>query len=220
MDPQHLVSVEIGLLDSSVLQGNLAVKCCRDAKDDRALDLSPNGVGINGDAAIDSADDPVNANLSVLRHLDFSNLRHISRKDELKGDAATETLRLGLSPAGFCSSQFEDCLGAGGLVEQSSPIGDWISLRRCRQLVDEAFGHEDVVRGPDAAPEGGRNARRLYLHILDVQVRKKIDQINCALGGVGVETIPKKGRGPSREDRGTREAMVPGDRHSVRVETS
>jgi hypothetical protein len=34
-------------------------------------------------------------------------------------------------------------------------------LRRYRQLVDEAFGHEDVVRGPDAAPEGGRNARRL-----------------------------------------------------------
>src|SRR5262249_22358272 len=167
MDPQHLVSVEIGLLDSSVLQGDFAVKCRRDAKDDRALDLGPNGVGINGDAAIDRADDPVNANLSVLRHLDFSNLRHISRKDELKGDAATETLRQGPSPAGFFRSQLEDCLGAGRFVEQCSPIGDWILLRRCRQLVDEAFGHEDVVGGPDAAPEGGRNARRLFYNIAE-----------------------------------------------------
>src|SRR5215472_6278531 len=165
------------------------------------------------------ADDPANANLSVPRHLDFGNLRHIGRKDELKGDAATETLRQRLSPASFFRSQLEDCLGAGGPVEQSSPIGDWILLCRYRQLVDEAFGHEDIVRGPDAAPEGGRNARRLHLHIFDVQVRKRVDQIDCALGGVGVETIPKEGRSPSREDRGTREAMVPSDRHSVRVET-
>src|SRR5215471_1536567 len=117
MDPQHLVGVEIGLLDSSVLQGNLAVKCRRDAKDDRALDLGLNGVGIDGDAAIDGADDPVNVNLSVLRHLDFGNLRHIGRKDELKGDAATEALPQRLSPASFLRSQLEDGLGAGGLAE-------------------------------------------------------------------------------------------------------
>src|SRR5262249_9146619 len=149
----------------------------------------------------------------------FGNLGHVGCKDELKGDAATETLRQRLSPASFFRSKLEDPLCAGGFAEQSSPIGDWILLRRYRQLVDEAFGHEDVVRGPDAAPEGGRNARRLHLHILDVQVRKSIDQIDRALGGVGIETIPKEGRRPSREDRGTREAMVPGDWHPVRVET-
>src|SRR5262249_56676060 len=118
-----------------------------------------------------------NANISVLRHLDFGNLCHIGRKDELKGDAATETLRQRLSPASFFRSQLEDSLGAGGLAEQSSPIGDWILLRCYRQLVDEALGHKDIVRGPDAAPEGGRNARRLRLYILDVQVRKRINQI-------------------------------------------
>src|SRR6516162_7200428 len=158
MDPQHLVGVEIGLLDSSVLQGDLAIKCRSDAKNDRALDLGSDGVGIDGDAAIDGADDPVNANFSVLRHLDFGNLCHVGRKDELQGDAATETLSLRLSPASFLRSQVEDGLGAGGLAEQSSPIGYWILLCRYRQLVDEAFGHEDIVRGSNAAPEGSRNA--------------------------------------------------------------
>ena len=161
----------------------------------------------------------MNVDLSVSRHFDFGNLRHVSRKNELQGDAATETFRQRLSPAGFFRGKVEDCLCAGRLVEQSPSIGDWILLCRYRQLVDEAFGHEDIVRGPDAAPEGGRNARRLHLHIFDVQVRKRVDQIDCALGGVGVETIPKEGRSPSREDRGTREAMVPSDRHPVHIET-
>src|SRR5262249_2856024 len=121
MDPQHLVGVEIGLLDSSVFQGDLAVKCCRGAKDDRTLDLRSNGVGIDGDAAIDRANDPVNVDLSVSRHFDFGNLRHVSRKNELQGDAATETLPQRLSPAGFFRNKVEDCLCAGGLVEQSAP---------------------------------------------------------------------------------------------------
>jgi len=98
------------LLDSSVFQGDLAVKCRSDAEDDRALDLGLDGVGIDGDAAIDRANDPVNMNLSILRHLDFGNLRHVGRKDELKGDAATETLRQRLSS--FLRSQLEDGLGA------------------------------------------------------------------------------------------------------------
>jgi len=46
-----------------------------------------------------------------------------------------------------------------------------------------------IVRRPDAAPEGSRNARRFHLQILDVQVRQRIGQINRSLGGVGVEAI-------------------------------
>src|SRR5215471_10226572 len=43
--------------------------------------------------------------------------------------------------------------------------------------------------------------------------------IDRALGSVGVETILKEGRRPSRDDRGAREAMIPGDRHPIRIET-
>ena len=92
-------------------------------------------------------------------------------------------------------------------------------LRRRREFVHEAFGHEDIVRRPDAAPEGGRNARRFYPHILDMHVRERIDQIDRALGGVGVETILEGRREASREDRGARETMVPRDRHAFSIET-
>ena len=95
-------------------------------------------------------------------------------------------------------------MARGDLVEERQPIGDRILLRRRRQLVHEAFGHEDVVRRPDAAPEGGRNARRLHPHIFDVQVREGIDEIDRALGGVGVETVVEPRRQPSRDDRGAR----------------
>jgi hypothetical protein len=67
--------------------------------------------------------------------------------------------------------KIEDSLGAGVLVEESPAILDRVLLRRRRQLVDEAFGHKDVVRRPDAAPERRRNAGRFHPQILDMQVR-------------------------------------------------
>src|SRR5262249_51972413 len=73
--------------------------------------------------------------------------------------------------AGLLRGEREDRFRAGGLVEESEPIGDRVLLRRRRQLVDEAFGHKHIVRRPDAAPERDRNARRLDPHILDMHVR-------------------------------------------------
>ena len=134
-------------------------------------------------------------------------------------DTAADPFRQRLSPAGLFRGKLEDGLGAGRLVEQRQPIGDRILLCRRRQFVHETFGHEDIVRRPDAAPERRRNARRLHPQILDVHVREGIDQIDRAFGGVGIETIVERRRKPSRDDRGAREAMVPGDRHSLLVET-
>ena len=126
---------------------------------------------------------------AVPRHFDFSNLRHIVPERELDRDATADPFRQRLSPAGFFGGKIEDRLGSGRLVEERPPIGDRILLRRRRQFVDEALGHEDIVRGSDAAPERRRNAWRFHPQILDVHVRQGIDQIDRALGRVGVETI-------------------------------
>src|SRR5215472_7955969 len=145
------------------LRGDLAIERRRDAEDDRALDLRPDGIGVDDSAAIDRADDPAHAHRAVLPHLNFGNTGHVSREDELQGNAATGSFRQGLAPAGLFSGQIEDGLRARRLVEQCPPIGDWVLLCGRRQFVDEAFGHKDIVRRPDTAPERCRDARRLYL---------------------------------------------------------
>ena len=146
-------------------------------------------------------------------------MRHISREDELDGDATADPFRQRLSPASFFRGKLKDSFGAGRMVEESPPIRDRILLRRGREFVHEAFGHEDVVRRPNAAPEGGRDARRFHLQILDMKIWERIDQIDRTICGVGVETILESRGEPSRKDRGAREAMVPGDRHSFLIES-
>ena len=93
IDAQHLVGVEIGLLDTAVFEGDLTIECRRDAEDDRALDLRPDGIGIDDGAAIDRADDAPDTNRTILRHFDFGNLRHIGREDELNEDATAHPFR-------------------------------------------------------------------------------------------------------------------------------
>jgi hypothetical protein len=56
IDAQDLVRVEIGLLDTAVLDCDLAIERRRDAEDNRALDLRPDGIGVDDGAAIDCAD--------------------------------------------------------------------------------------------------------------------------------------------------------------------
>src|SRR6266851_10386623 len=80
---QYLVGVEIGLLDTSVFDGDLAIERRRDAEDNRALDLRLDSVGIDDGAAIDRADDPPDTNRAIPRHFDFGNLRHVGREGEL-----------------------------------------------------------------------------------------------------------------------------------------
>jgi hypothetical protein len=111
---------------------------------------------------------------------------HIASEGELECDAATDPVGQWLSPAGFLRGQVENSLGAGRLAEERAPISDWVLFCCRRQFVDKALGDEHVVRRPDAAPEGRRNARRLHPRILHMQVRDAIDEVDSALGGVGV----------------------------------
>src|SRR6202040_1505816 len=106
-----------------------------DAEHDRALDLRPDGIGIDDGAAIDRADDTPDTNRTILRYFNFGNVRHIGSEDELDGDAAAAPFWQRLSPAGLFRGKLEDSFGAGRLVEESPPIGDRILLCRRRQLV-------------------------------------------------------------------------------------
>src|SRR5712671_199141 len=124
-----------------------------------------------------------------------------------------------MSPAGLFRSKVKDRFGARRLVEQSPTIVDRILLLRRRQFVHEAFNNKYSVGRTDTAPESSLNTRGFHPHILDVHVRKRIGEIDCALCGIGIEAILEPWRKPSRNDRGAREAVVPGDWLSVLIET-
>jgi hypothetical protein len=59
---QHLVSVEVGLLDTAVFERDSAVERGGDPEDNRALDLRLDDIGIDHRAAVDRADNAPDTN--------------------------------------------------------------------------------------------------------------------------------------------------------------
>src|SRR5690349_13086771 len=91
IDTQHFVSVEIGLLHTSIFEGDLAIERCRKAEHNSALYLCAHGIGIDNSAAIDCAHDAAHTHRSIPRYFDFSNLRHIGGEGVLDRDAAADS---------------------------------------------------------------------------------------------------------------------------------
>src|SRR5262245_3799146 len=71
IDAQDFVSIEIGLLHTSVFEGDLAIERRRKTEHDPALDLCAHRIGIDNDAAIDCAHDAADTQRSILRYFDF-----------------------------------------------------------------------------------------------------------------------------------------------------
>ena len=67
IDAKHLVTVEVCLLNTSVLKRNLAIECGRDTKDCRALNLRLDRIGIDRGAAVDSTDNAPDTNIASRR---------------------------------------------------------------------------------------------------------------------------------------------------------
>ena len=65
VDAQHLIGVEVGLLDLAVLQRDRAIERRAEAEADAAFHLRRDHVGIDRRAAIDGADDAVDLDLAV-----------------------------------------------------------------------------------------------------------------------------------------------------------
>src|SRR5262249_16087091 len=122
------------------------------------------------------------------------------------------------SPAGLFSGKIKHRLGAWRLVEQRPAIRNRVLFCRGRHLVDEALGHEHIVRGADAATERGRNTRWPDAHKLHMALRQVVDEIDRALGRIRVKAVLEVWWDPPCNDGGAREAIIPGDRFAVLVE--
>jgi hypothetical protein len=70
-------------------------------------------------------------------------------------------------------------------------IGDAqrVLLRDRGELIDETLDHEDVVRGPDAAPECGRDSRRLLADVFDADVGQCVGRLGRTVHGIHIEAF-------------------------------
>src|SRR5712691_73610 len=167
---QHPVVVEVRLLHPAVLERDLAVEGCGEAIDDCAFDLAPDDVRVHGHAAVHRCHDAMYLWRSVGTHRDLRDLRAPAAEGKHYGDAAVNAGGQRLAPARFFSGELERAPASRLLAEEGAPELVRILARRVRELVDEAFKKETVLRVPDRAPEPDLEAARLLARVLDMQV--------------------------------------------------
>jgi hypothetical protein len=90
---QHLIGIEIGLLHTTVSEGDFAIERRGNAEDDPALNLRPYNVGIYDGATINRADNAPDTDRPVLRHFHFGDLGHVVGEGVLEGDPAANPVR-------------------------------------------------------------------------------------------------------------------------------
>ena len=189
VDAQHAVVVEVRLLDAAVLERDLAPQRRGDAEDDAALHLRHDGIGIDGDAGVDDADDAVDVHLADVGDRDLGDLRHVASERVVHAYAAAASVAQRLAPAGNFRRAVQDVQRARIIAEHRAAVLDGVLFRDRRQLVDEALDDVDVVRGADAAPERGRNARRLLAHVFDALVGNGVGHVDRAIDRVGIDAV-------------------------------
>ncbi len=99
IDAQHAVVVEIGLLDPSLVDGDLVVKSSRELEDQPALQLRYDRIGIDRDAGIDRRGHTAQINLAFLVDLRLDDRGDETAERRLDADAAANARRQGCAPA-------------------------------------------------------------------------------------------------------------------------
>src|SRR5258708_35562822 len=89
---QNLIGVEIALLDPPILERDLAVERGGEAEYDGALHLHLDAARIDDMAAIDGADDPLDAQLALLADADLGDFADDRTEGLLGGHAAALAL--------------------------------------------------------------------------------------------------------------------------------
>ena len=103
-------------------------------------------------------------------------------------------------------------------AQQCAAIFDGILLRRRGKLVDETLDHERVVRDANAAPEAGVEHRLLVAHVLDLDRRNVVEQLDGPVHRVDIDPILEDGWQITGDDRRTDDSVGPGHRHAPQTQ--
>jgi len=114
-----LVRIEVGLLDTAVLDCDLTIERRRDAEDDRALDLRPDGVGLMTVPQSTAQTTRRTRTVPSSATSTSADLRHIGPEHELDGDAATGSFRQWLPQPALIRGKIEHSLARGALSRRA-----------------------------------------------------------------------------------------------------
>ena len=119
VNAQHVVVVEIALLDSATIDGDGVFESRSEAVNNAAEHLLFDATGIDNDAAIHSTNDTIHAKLALVERY-FSHLSREAADVVGDSDAATAAWAEWGRPGRFCGSEFKHRKEARALGEQTT----------------------------------------------------------------------------------------------------
>ena len=164
-------------------------------EDDAALDLRPDGIGIDDRAAIHRADHATHRTSPSLRDLDFGNLRQVAAEGELDGDATTDALAgKRLSPAGLLAASSSTALARGALSSSARRYATGSFFAAAASSSMKLSTTKTLCVGPTPRQKAVGMPGGSMPHVLDLHVRAAHRAVGGALDRVGVEAIVEAGR--------------------------
>src|SRR5580700_4193602 len=151
----RLVVVKVALLDHAFVQGDPVAQDHGQPEPDRSLELRGDHIGVDGDAAVDRADDAVNLDLGR-RSGDLGDHGYARVERVVVGEAAAPSVLRLTIPFGLFGGQLDYRDAARLLGQQVKAEGDWVFTGRARQFVEHGFHYVGrVVVTHGAVPEHG-----------------------------------------------------------------
>src|SRR5580765_190059 len=208
---QDAVVVKVRLLDPAILERHFTPQRGADAVHDAALDLRLDDLGVDDLAAVHRAYDPVHAYISRAGHFDFGYLRQVAAPAAVeKGNATPAAPWQWLAPSALLGREVQHGQGARRLAQHGTAERHRILRRRGGELVDEALDDEIIVGDAHAAPEAGIEHRLLVAHVLDLNRRDVVEQLDGPVYRVDILAVLEEVRQIARDDRRTDDPMSPG----------
>src|SRR5262249_39071664 len=150
-------------------------------------------IGVDDNAGVYCRNDPVDANLACIVHLDFGNRGNVAVKCELQADPSPGPPAVSglyrLSPACLARSEIHGRLHSRRLVEHGTTKGHRVLPRFLRKLVNKALNGKPIIVRPDTTPEPCRNAGWLSTYVLNEHIRDVVRDLSGAIDRVDINPL-------------------------------
>src|SRR5260370_10334626 len=164
LDPRHFLQsqkrivVEVGLLNASVFEAQLAVQSGGKAVDHAPLHLRHHAGWIDADAAVHRANHAVYTN-AVVFNRDFRHLTDEAAKRLVHRDSAEMTLGQRFAPARLLCDAIQYPQVPWRVFQQLSPVLERVSFGRAGKLIHKALHHKTPMPMAYRPPPEHRDPR-------------------------------------------------------------